>query len=97
MHPAIGQLDRPAPAPDSMDHGALRARVLDAHLYGRPVLVPRGIASTLDEWATGVVAATTGAPIGLAHHEVPDRWYDVLAWSGVPMSVAVLDPVPAAV
>jgi hypothetical protein len=88
MHPALGLLDRPAPAPDSGDFGALRARVLDAHVTGRPVLVPRAVAPELDAWAAEVVAGAEGQARGLVSEDVPDLWYDVLAWSGVPMSVA---------
>lgn len=87
MHPVIGQLDRPAPARDSADYGALRARVLDAHLLRRAALVPKQIASELDAWAADVVASAQGATIGLTAAGVPDLWYDLLAWSGVPMSV----------
>ncbi|MBA3699893.1 MAG: hypothetical protein H0W78_13680 [Planctomycetes bacterium] len=88
MHPVVGLLDRPAPARDSADFGTLRTRVLDAHVLNRPVLVPRAIATELDAWAGDVVATAAGASIGLAAADVPDLWYDVLAWSGVPMSVA---------
>lgn len=87
MHRVVGTLDRAAPAHDSTDFGALRARVLDAHLLDRPILVPRTIAAELDDWAAAVVATASGAPIGLAAAGVPDLWYDVLAWSGMPMSV----------
>lgn len=87
MHPAIGLLDRPAPAPDSADFGRLRARVLDAHLHRRAVLVPRSVAGELDAWATAVIASGNGATLGLAAAGVPELWYDLLAWSGVPMSV----------
>lgn len=86
MHPAIGQLDRPAPARESADFGTLRTRVLDAHLLKRTVLVPRVVATELDAWAAEVVAGA-GATIGLAAGSVPDLWYDLLAWSGVPMSL----------
>lgn len=86
MHPAIGQLDRPAPARDSADFGTLRTRVLDAHLLQRTVLVPRAVAAELDTWAAEVVSGA-GATIGLAAASVPELWYDLLAWSGVPMSV----------
>jgi hypothetical protein len=87
MHPVIGQLDRPAPTRDSSDFGALRARVLDAHLHHRAVLVPRSIAQELEDWAGNVMASATGATIGLSAATVPDLWYDLLAWSGVPMSL----------
>lgn len=86
MHPAIGLLDRPAPARESADFGTLRARVLDAHLHRRTVLVPRTVAEELDAWAAGIVA-DAGPTIGLAAASVPELWYDLLAWSGVPMSV----------
>jgi hypothetical protein len=86
MHPAIGQLDRPAPARDSADFGTLRARVLDAHLHRRTVLVPRTVAAELDAWASDLIAGA-GPTIGLAAASVPETWYDLLAWSGVPMSV----------
>ncbi|HEX3134938.1 MAG TPA: hypothetical protein VHX44_15335 [Planctomycetota bacterium] len=86
MHPAIGQLDRPAPAHDSADFGTLRARVLDAHLHHRPVLVPRSIAGELDAWAAEIITSAKGPTIGLEAAGVPDIWYDLLAWSGVPMS-----------
>jgi len=86
MHPAIGQLERPAPARDSADFGALRARVLDAHLHHRAVLVPRSIASELDDWAADIIATASGPTIGLEAANVPELWYDLLAWSGVPMS-----------
>jgi hypothetical protein len=85
MHPAIGHLDRPAPAPASADFGTLRARVLDAHLHRRTVLVPRAVAEELDAWAAGIVA-DAGPTVGLAAASVPEPWYDLLAWSGVPMS-----------
>jgi hypothetical protein len=87
MHPVIGQLDRPAPPRESADFGALRVRVLGAHLYQRPALVPRQVADELDTWATGIISTARSATIGLAAAEVPDLWYDLLAWSGVPMSV----------
>ncbi len=86
MHPAIGLLDRPAPAPASSDFGVLRARVLDAHLLQRPVLVPRSIAGDLDAWAADIAADAVGPTVGLVASEVPDPWYDLLSWSGVPMS-----------
>ena len=87
MHPVIGQLDRPAPPRESSDFGALRVRVLDAHVHQRAALVPRQVAGELDAWATEVLSSARGATIGLAAAEVPDIWYDLLAWSGVPMSV----------
>lgn len=86
MHPAIGQLDRPAPAQNSAEFGTLRARVLDAHLHHRPVLVPRSVAGELDAWAVEVVANAKGPTVGLEAAGVPEIWYDLLAWSGVPMS-----------
>lgn len=86
MHPTIGQLDRPAPSRTSGDFGALRARILDAHLFQRPVLAPRSVATELDAWAAGVIASASGPAIGLVAAGVPDMWYDLLAWSGVPMS-----------
>ena len=86
MHPAVGHLDRPAPAHDSADFGALRARVLDAHLLGRVVLAPRSVAGELDAWAAEIIADAEGPAIGLQAADVPELWYDLLAWSGVPMS-----------
>ncbi len=87
MHPAIGLLDRSAPARDSADFGRLRARILDAHLHRRAVLVPRSIAPELDAWASAVIASGNGPTVGLVAAGVPELWYDLLAWSGVPMSV----------
>lgn len=87
MHPVIGQLDRPAPARDSADFGALRVKVLAAHLNQRAALIPRPVAVELDAWAAGVIASAHGGSIGLAAGGVPEMWYDLLAWSGVPMSV----------
>ncbi len=87
MHPVIGQLDRPAPPRESADFGALRVRVLAAHIHQRAALVPRQAAGELDAWATEVISTARGATIGLAAADVPDLWYDLLAWSGVPMSV----------
>ena len=87
MHPAVRQLDRPAPKPDSADYGTLRARVLDAHLHGRPVVVPRSVAQELDSWASEMTSSAQGPTIGLTAAGVPERWYDLLAWCGVPMSV----------
>jgi hypothetical protein len=53
MHPVIGQLDRPAPARESADFGALRARVLDAHLLRRAVLVPHLYFWKSAKWVRG--------------------------------------------
>ncbi len=49
--------------------------------------MPRAVAGELDVWAAEVLAGAKGASIGLAAAGVPDLWYDLLAWSGVPMSV----------
>ena len=86
MLSAITPYDRPAPAPGSSDFGALRALVLDAAALGRPAMVPRAVAEELSAWATGITAAAQGTLRGLGAADVPERWYDLLAWAGVPMS-----------
>jgi hypothetical protein len=86
MHPAISQFDRPAPSRTSSDFGELRVKVLNAHLFHRPALVPKVLSHELDAWAAGIVASASGPTIGLVAAEVPAVWYELLAWSGVPMS-----------
>jgi hypothetical protein len=86
MHAAIGTLDRPAPALASGDFGTLRSSVLMAHITNQRVLVPKAVAEELDSWAASVMASAKGPAIGLKAEGIPPLWFDVLGWSGVPIS-----------
>ncbi len=86
VHPSLAPLDRPAPPPHSTDFGGLRARVLDAYVLGRRALVPADVIAELSTWAEGLLADAGGSARGLSAAEVPDSWFDLLSWAGVPMS-----------
>ncbi len=86
MHQAVGTLDRPAPAAATSDFGTLRSHVLMAHVTNRRVLVPKSIATELDQWATEMVKTAEGPAIGLQAKDIPNVWFDLLGWSGVPIS-----------
>lgn len=88
VHPSLAPLDRPAPPDDTPAYGALRARVLDACVLGRRALVPAGALPALDAWAAGVLADAGGPARGLSAGTVPDAWFDLLSWAGVPMAPA---------
>ena len=86
MHPAIGTLDRPAPIAASSEFGTLRSHVLMAHVTNQRALVPLSVAAELDHWAAEVIKTADGPAIGLQAHDIPTLWFDLLGWSGVPMS-----------
>ena len=88
VHPSLAPLDRPAPSPDSTDFGGLRARVLDAYVLGRRALIPADALGSLATWAEQLLADAGGPARGLTAAEVPDPWFDLLSWAGVPMSPA---------
>lgn len=88
VHPSLAPLDRPAPPPTSTDFGALRARVLDAYILGRRALVPSDALAGLASWAEDLLADAGGPARGLTASKVPDSWFDLLSWAGVPMAPA---------
>lgn len=88
VHPSLAPLDRPAPPPDSADFGMLRVRVLDACVLGRRAMIPADALGGLAAWADQLLVDAGGPSRGLTATDVPDHWFDLLSWAGVPMSPA---------
>ncbi|MBN8525149.1 MAG: hypothetical protein J0M02_07430 [Planctomycetes bacterium] len=65
-----------------------RARVLDAHIAGRPLLPPADLRDACRTWLDEACPNGPDGAIGVAG--VPEAWADTLGWSGVPLAAGPL-------